>query len=169
MAKPVQQKKAEVRFEYDWSDENQDRCPGYRIFSYQIWGEVYETLIRCDLDRTRRDHLHQYALRVVGNERQRVPLYPWIVKLRTEAEAIVAIERRRARTDSKHEARQDGAVQLRSALTPINVDIPPEVMDWLESQGSEAEGSPERDELKPADSLGPPDPGDDRDADIPAL
>ena len=176
MAKPANQKKAEVTFEMDWSDQNQDRCPGYRVLEYEglcDCGEC-ETLIRCDLDRTRRGHLHQYITRCdpsAKDKRLQVPIYPWIVRLLTEAEAVIAHDRRRDLAGSKHEARQEGAKQLRSKLSIVS-EVPPEVLDWLESQpavGSEAETSPESNDPPLTGSPVSPDLGDDRDADIPQV
>lgn len=180
MAKSANQKKATATYEMDWSDENQDRCPGYRVLEYEGLCDcgTCETLIRCDLDRTRRGHIHQYLLRCDPSNpekekrTQRVPIYGWIVNLLTESEAISAHEQRRERAGRKQEARQRGAVKLRSQLTKLSDNVPPEVLEWLDTvppMESEAETLPESNDPTLPDSLVPPDLDDDRDDDIPEV
>ncbi len=107
---PQQQEKA--TYDQDWSDENQDRCPGYRYMAYEIAGEPYQTMIRCELT-----HPHQYVIKQPGNER--VPLYPYIKDLATEREARWAIKRRQGQAEKKRVGRDEGAKGLRAILDEV--------------------------------------------------
>ncbi len=161
MAKSAKQKKAVITYETEWSDENQDRCPGYLIVKYDRYGTTYEMLVRCEAS-----HPHQYIVKV-DDGRERVPLYSFIPRLFTASELQARLAAR-DKNAARQQARQGvGVKNLRA-----NLDVSPEVLEWLESQPaviSEAETSPESNDLVSTGSLASPDLADDRDDDIPAV
>ncbi len=151
MARPkAQQQQEKATYEADWSDDNQDRCPGYRYMVYEIAGEPYQTMIKCEMG-----HPHQEAVKVALGHRERVPLYPFIADLATERQAGWAIKGRQKRAEKRQDGRLEGVRGLREilgqaaktpdeeqaapvlpatpAMTPLAQDIDPDVDDWLAS------------------------------------
>lgn len=147
MARPFKQVHEPVRYEEDWSADNQDRCPGYRVMEYHL-GEIrYETLVKCEYA-----HPHREMIRI-DHGRERVPAFGWASSLLTEREARRAIEKRWKRGEQSASGAAEGLQGIRDSLngfqragvneggkTPaglhlvsLDPDIPPEVAEWLAS------------------------------------
>ncbi len=114
MARPKFQQQETAHYEQDWSDDNQDRCPGYRYLVYEIAGQPYETMILCEMG-----HPHQEAIKQPGN--LRVPLYPWLKDLATERQAGWAIKNRQKRSEKRQDGRLAGVKMLREILGQAHV------------------------------------------------
>jgi len=112
MAKPKHYQQEQSYYEQDWSDENQDCCPGYRYLDYEIAGEPYTTMIKCEWD-----HPHQEAIKMPGNVR--VPIYPYLKDLATERQANWAIKSRQKRCEKRQVGRLEGAKGLRMILGKV--------------------------------------------------
>lgn len=136
MAKSKSAAPVRAEYEQDWGDENQAKCPGYSMLAYEIAGEPYETMVRCDSS-----HPHQEIVKVTPGHRDRLSIATMspISGLATEKEALWAIRNRQKRAKKEHKSSLAGVQELRaqlerSRLVLVSEDVPPDVQEWLASQ-----------------------------------
>ena len=100
-------------FDDDWTEENQARCPGFKHIEYEIAGEPYTCLVRCDPFPI---HPHREQVKIEGRDRTRIPLYRFIETLATEDEARRNIAQRQKRAGRRGAGYQKGAKGMEKAF-----------------------------------------------------